>query len=172
MDIFIEEPEKEFHIREIAKLMGKSPTTISKYMRILEKKGLLLSKKMSNHILFKSNNENIQFKTLKKEHNLKKLISSGLIRYLEEKLNNPEAIIIFGSFNKGEDIHKSDIDITAVTPLKKELPLKKFENRLKHPIQLFLYSKKEINQMKIKNKELLNNIINGTIVSGFWEVFR
>lgn len=172
INLFIKEPEREFHIREIAKMTGKSPTTVSKYTNMLKKKGILLSKKMSNHILFKANTESIQFKALKKEHNIKEAISSGLIEYIEEELNNPEAIILFGSFAKGEDIPKSDMDIAVITPIKKELSLEKFENKLKHSIQLFLYSQKEIYQMKTKNKELLNNILNGITVYGFWEVFK
>ena len=170
--IFIEEPEKEFHVREIAKITGRSPTTISKYLNSMKKEGLLLSKKVSNHLFFRSRTDNIQYKMMKKDYNLKKIISSGLISYIEEHLNNPEAIILFGSFAKGEDIQKSDIDIAVISPIKKELSLEGFENKLKHNIQLFLFSKKDIDKMKTKNKELLNNIINGIVVNGFWEVFR
>lgn len=170
-ELFIKEPEREFHIREIAKIIKKSPTTVSKYAYELKKMGLLRSKNISNHILFKSNNENSQFKAIKRNYNLKNISSSGLTTHLEEELN-PEAIILFGSFAKGEDIPKSDIDIAIITPSKKESNLENFEKKLKHNIQLFLYSKKDIEEMKKKNKELLNNLINGTVIYGFWEVFR
>lgn len=172
INLFIKEPEREFHIREVAKLTGKSPTTVSKYTKMLKKKGILLSKKMSNHLLFKANTESMQFKALKKEQNIREAISSGLIEYIEEELNNPEAVILFGSFAKGENIPESDIDIAVITPIKKDLSLEKFENKLGHNIQLFLYSEKEIGQMKTKNKELLNNLLNGIIIRGFWEVFK
>jgi len=37
---------------------------------------------------------------------------------------------------------------------------------------LVIYSKSEIEKMKMKNKELLNNFINGIVLEGFWELFR
>jgi len=169
---FIEEPEREFYIRELAKISRKSPTTVSKYTHKLKKEGLLLSKKLSNHVFFKANSENINFRTLKREHNLRKLASSNLINFLEEKLNNPEAITLFGSFAKGEDIPESDIDILVITSVKKEIALGRFKRFLKRDIQLFLKSRKEIELMKKNNKELLNNFLNGAVVYGFWEVFR
>ena len=49
--------------------------------------------------------------------------------------------------------------------------LERFEKKLKHKIQLFLHSRKEIKTMKTKNKELLNNLVNGVVVYGFWEAF-
>ena len=41
LEIFIKEPEREFHVREIAKLLKKSPTTISKYLKTYESKKFL-----------------------------------------------------------------------------------------------------------------------------------
>jgi predicted nucleotidyltransferase len=167
----MEESEREFHIREMAKILNMSPTTISKKISFLTKENLIISKRMSNHLLFKANTENIKFKQLKKEYNFQKLITSGLIEHLENELNHPEAIILFGSFAKGEDIPRSDIDIFIVSPNKKEINLEKFEKNLRHNIQIFTHSKKEIETMKKTNKELLNNIINGTVILGYLEVF-
>lgn len=171
MEIFVENPEKEFHVRELAKLTDSSPTTVSKHCHNLKRKGLLLSRKMSNHLLFRANTDNVNFKSFKREYNLRKLVASGLVEFLEEELNNPEAIILFGSFAKGEDIPASDIDIFVVAPTKKTVRTDNFEKKLKHKIQLFLHSRKEIETMKAKNKELLNNLVNGTVVYGFWEAF-
>jgi predicted nucleotidyltransferase len=172
LKIFIKNPEREFHIREIAKIINKSPTTISKYISKLSKEGLILSKKMSNHLLVKANTENIEFKNKKRENNIESIFSSGLIEHLENKFNNPESIILFGSFAKGEDNINSDIDIFLISPIKKEIDLENFEKKLKRKIQIFIHSKKEIEKMKKTNKELLNNLINGKVLSGFWEVFR
>ena len=38
LNYFFENPEKEYYVRELAKLINKSPTTISKYLTNLEKK--------------------------------------------------------------------------------------------------------------------------------------
>lgn len=169
---FMENSEREFHIRELAKLMKKSPTTVSKYLDKLNKKGILKSRRKLNHLLFRADTENPFFKDLKLSHNVGKIRQSGLIDYLVEKFNNPEAVILFGSFAKAENIPRSDIDFLIVTPLKKEVRLQKFEKILGHGIQLFLHSNTELREMRTSNKNLLNNFVNGIILYGFWELFK
>ena len=171
LESFIREPEKEFHIRQISKLLKKSPTTISRYLKEFEKKGILNSEKKLGHLLFRANTENNNFKQLKLNYNLNLLYDSGLVDSLIKEFNHPEAIILFGSFAKAENILKSDIDLLIISPMKKELNLDKFEKKLGYKIQIFVHSNKEIAQMREKNKELLNNWINGIIIHGFWEVF-
>jgi len=169
MDItayFIKEPEREFHVRELAKLTKKSPSTISKYLKQLERNNILISEKKLNHLFFKANSENPSFKDQKLFYNIKIIRDSGLINHLKDKYD-PEAIILFGSFAKAENIERSDIDILIITPSKKEINLEKFEKKLKHKIQLFLHSKKD----KI-NKKLLNTFINGIKLEGYWEFFK
>lgn len=168
---FFNAPEREFHIRELAKITKKSPTTISKYLSSLKKRGVLISRKKLNHLLFKANTQSQYFKDMKLFFNIKMIRDSGLIEHLEEELNYPEAIVLFGSFRKSENIPSSDIDLFIITPSKKELNLQKFEKKLNHKIQLFTHSKSDIENMKTKNKELLNNWINGIVLYGFWEIF-
>jgi predicted nucleotidyltransferase len=172
LSYFIEEPEREFHVRELAQLTQKSPTTISKYLTQLKKKGLLLSTRKLHHLLFKAHTEHALFKIEKLAYHLKQLHSSGLISTLTDYYNHPEAIVLFGSFAKAESIPHSDIDLLIITPLKKEMPLAPFEKKLSHTIQLFLHSSAELQQLKIKNKELCNNMLNGITLEGFWEVLR
>ena len=169
---FIKEPEREFHIRELARINKKSPTTISKYLSKYGGKNILTAKRRLNHLLYKANLESPIFKQIKLFYNLRKLRESGLIDYLIGEFNNPEAIILFGSFRKAEDIPKSDIDLLIITPSNKEINLTRYEKLLNHKIQLFLCSHKKIDEMKTKNKELLNNFINGIVLEGFWEIFR
>lgn len=172
LEYFIREPEREFYVRELSKSLKKSPTTISKYLKTYEKKGVLKSKKKFNHLLFKADNEKRPFKLTKLNYNLEKLNESGIIDYLTEKYNHPEAMVLFGSFAKAEDIPSSDIDLLIIGPAKKETDLSQYEKKLGHSIQLFVHSSKEIEKLKETNKELMNNWLNGIVVYGFWEVFR
>ncbi len=172
LEFFIKEPEKEFHVRELSKLMKKSPTTISKYLKNYEKQGILKSKRKFNHLLFKSNAENMKFKLIKLNYNLNQLNNSGLISHLIEEFNYPEAIILFGSFAKAENIKSSDIDLFIISEIKKGENLEKYEKKLGHTIQLHIFSKKQVQEMKTKNKELLDNIINGITLYGFLELFK
>lgn len=172
MKLFFKEPEREFHIREISKIFKKSPTTISKYLFQYKKEGLLKAVNKLNHLLYRADTSSSLFKQAKLNYNIRILYESGLIDYLIEEFNNPESIIIFGSFAKAEDILSSDIDILIISPVKKELNLEKFEGKLGRKIQLFIHSSGDIEKMKKENKELLNNFINGIKIYGFWEVFK
>jgi len=168
INLFLENPEKDFHVREIARLVKKSPTTISKYLKEFSKKKILIQKKELNHLLFKANNENTEYKRLKINYSLKNINESGIIDFLEEEFNYPKAIVVFGSVAKGEDGEKSDLDLFILSSLKKDLNLKKFENKLNKKVQFFVHSKQDLKKL---NKELLNNICNGIVIYGHMEVF-
>jgi predicted nucleotidyltransferase len=172
LELFIKNPEKEFHVRGISKLVGKSPTTVSKYLKKLASDNILLLEKKFNHLLFRANVENKKYKREKLKYNLDLLNESGLVKFLEDQFNQPEAIVLFGSFAKAENGSKSDIDILVISPTEKEANLEKYEKILGFPIQLFVNSRKNIEKMKDKNKGLLNNFINGHVLSGRWEIFR
>ena len=171
LELFIENPEKEFHVRELARNLKLSPTTISNKLKRYTKERILFSDRKLNHLFFKANSENPRYRLIKLHHNLLTIENSGLINYLEEQFH-PNAIGLFGSFAKAENIPSSDIDLFVISSSKNELNLQKFEKYLKHKIQLFIFSKEEIQRMQDKNKELLNNLINGIIIRGFFELFK
>ncbi len=171
LKLFFENPEKDFHVREIARALRQSPSTISKLLTKLTKHETLISREEKKFKLFKSNTENKIYKETKLFYNILNIRQSGLIDYLINHYNHPSAIILFGSFRKAENIPSSDIDLFIQSSIKKESSLTEFENTLNHKIQLFVYSQKETELMKTKNKELLNNIINGIVLDGFLEVF-
>lgn len=168
LSYFFEEPNKEFYVREIANLLKKSPTTISKYLNQFMKQGILVSESKFGHLFFRAS-ENQKFKQEKLNFNLEKIRDSGILDFFEKELNYPDAIIVFGSFAKAENGKNSDLDFLVVTPVKKDLNFEKFEKKLGRNVQVFLYSKKQLSNLK--NKELLNSFINGIVLKGYMEVF-
>jgi hypothetical protein len=173
MDIisfFLEDPERKFHVREVARLSKQSPTTVSFKLKEFQKQGLLLSKEERNHLLYRANSESQKYKDMKFYHNLQLIRSSGVIGHLDDFFNHPPAIILFGSFRKSENAPFSDIDILIISAKKGEPDLRKFEVKLKHKIQLFVYSQKEFQGLPKKNRELFNSFINGFVLSGYLEV--
>ncbi len=169
LKIFFEEPEKEFHLREIARLTKKNPVTVKKHLEKAVKEKIILRKKERGLELYSSNTENIKYKNSKKIYNKLKLKLSGLLQFLDEKLNFP-IIILFGSYQRAEDNKNSDIDIFILTEIKKQLNLTKFEKTLNRNIQLHIMNQKQFNQNKKNNPELINTIINGSILQGFLEI--
>ena len=162
MEVFFENPSKEFHLRELSRLLKLSmPTIISatdklaKERLIIKEKGKVITKVMAN-------GKNIDFTRLKRLHNLEWIYKSSLVNHLSESYNNPKAVILFGSFSRGEDSEKSDIDIAVITNKRLNLDLPKYENILKRAINLH-----EVNLGKI-SKEFKANLLNGIVLEGSW----
>ncbi len=152
LELFYENPNQKFTIREISKITKIPRATAHRIIESLKKQELINKENSAN--------ENLLFKTKKINFFIEKIVSSGLIEEIINKLN-PSCIILFGSIRKGESIKESDIDLFAESQIKKGANLSKFEKKLKHKIQLFVES--DINKLQ---KNLFNNIINGIKLYG------
>ncbi len=161
--LFLENPEKEFHIREIARMLKIPKSTASFYVGKLCKSKLIVKKTQGIFPSFTANSSSEAYKLYKRHAALKQILDSGLLDFMEQELN-PKCIALFGSFAKAEYDLKSDIDI-FVQANEKKLDLSRFEKRLKHPINLFF--EPDLNKL---SPELLNNIINGVKLRGYLKV--
>ena len=94
-----------------------------------------------------------------------KIYESMLIDFLEDKFLGL-TIILFGSYSRGDDISKSDIDI-AIIGQKKEVDLKKFEKILFKKIILNFYP-----SFTDIHKNLKENLCNGILLSGGIELWE
>ena len=159
------EPEKWKHIREIARKSKVSPNSVRSYLTKEKKKGTISIKKQANMLTCRANIDNEAYKTQKRLYNLAKIYESGIIKHLDD-FYKPKAVVLFGSYNRGEDISTSDIDIAVITPIKKRPDLTKYKKLLKRNIELSLFTYKEISE------EFFNNLINGTVLKGFLKYER
>ncbi len=160
--IFLEEPNREFNVREAARILRISPATASKDLRNFVKQGLLKLRKERIFHLYMANTENDCYKDLKIFYNIKKIKDSGLIDALNKYYLKP-AIVLFGSASRGEDTETSDLDLVVVSEKTKEFPkLKKFEQKIRKKIQLFRVK----NIKELRNKHLVNNVLNGIVLQG------
>lgn len=156
LELFYEYPNKAFTIRDIAKKTKIPKSTVHKYVKELKTNNLVTDDNQASNSDF--------FKIKKTHHYIEKLMNSGFIDYLEKELN-PDAIILFGSFRKGESDYDSDIDIFIESDIKKEIKIKSFEKKLNHKIQLFV----ETDIHKLPDR-LFNNVINGIKLRGFVKI--
>jgi len=85
------------------------------------------------------------------------------LRKIAERYNI-EKIILFGSYAKGEETKKSDVDLIFIKNTKKrfldriDFFLKKISAFLKGEINLFVYTPEEFDEMK-KYSRFINNIL-------------
>ncbi|HOC97024.1 MAG TPA: nucleotidyltransferase domain-containing protein [Candidatus Pacearchaeota archaeon] len=167
---FFENPNEEFQIRELSRLLNINHTTIRQYLLKLVEEEVIEIKKGKPYDYFKAT-INKKFLNLKLFFNLEKLRKSKLIEEIEKDYDYP-TIILFGSYASATDDCKSDIDLFLLTEIKKEKDYSKFKNKLNREITLHIFSKSGFNLAKNKNPELLNNILNGITLSGKLEVFQ
>lgn len=164
---FFVNPNARLRVREIERILKLPLPSVIRYCRELEKEGILITQKIGNVVFYTADRTNENFLLEKKLYNIRSLYASGLVNLLKTGLSNP-SIIVFGSYSRGEDTEKSDIDLYIETPSKREIRLEQFEIKLKREIEIFRHR----NISEIKNKDLINNIVNGILLNGFVELLR
>ncbi|MBI2541963.1 nucleotidyltransferase domain-containing protein [Candidatus Woesearchaeota archaeon] len=160
--VFFDNPSREFHLRELSRILKLSMPTIISATDRLAKERLIIKEKGKVITKVFANRENIDFARLKRLHNLELIYRSGIIDCLSESYNQPKTIILFGSFSRGEDIEKSDIGIAVITSKRLNLDLSKYENILKKAISVH-----EVSLGKI-SEEFKANLLNGIVQEGSW----
>jgi predicted nucleotidyltransferase len=158
-NLIFKNPEKWIHIRGIARKLRLSPETVRKHLAVLKRQEIVEGRKEGNLLQFRANLENENYKHKKILHNLRAIYDSGIAGFLYEYYH-PKAIVLFGSYARGEDLSRSDIDIGIVTSNKKRPHLSGFEKRLARKINLSLFTRKEV------SNEFFTNIINGVVLKG------
>ncbi len=160
---FMEDNYRRISVREYARLQKISPPSASKFLKAMADEGLLRSEEERRHLYFYADRENNVFISLQRAYYLIILKESGLLEHIEKELVSP-TILLFGSLAKAEAKADSDIDLAVFTESEHRLDLQEFEKKLRRKIQVFTFRKKE----DVKNKMLLNNILNGFMVAGSW----
>ena len=77
-----------------------------------------------------------------------------------EKLG-PKAVVLFGSYQRGEDIEESDIDLIVLTKIRRDISLAGFEKNLDRKIHLTF-----VNSIDKIEKNLQKNVRNGWCIYG------
>ena len=151
---------ERFSQREIAQALKVSPTAVANAVKTLQAEGLITleATKTTNFISY--NRDSRQAIMLKKVENQKHLYASGLVDHLQEQLAGA-TVILFGSYAKGDDTIRSDIDIAVIGRKPKHLELQGFEKALCRTISINYYTTwSEI------HKHLRNNILSGIVLAG------
>ena len=167
--LIFDSPNKSFHIRELAKKTGLSTTAITgrHFLKDLERYGLIKVEKTDLATNIRANLESDAYSFYKKIFNLYLLERYGLIWTLKE-VYKPEAIILFGSFAKGEDTENSDIDILIVTQRKAAGIgdfIKQFEKEVNRKVNLHF-----LESVSSSTAEFKNALANGIVLHGYLKI--
>ena len=163
-------PEVEFSLTELAQSAEVSKSTTSRLLQRLSDHEIIKVENKGVVFRIRANIGKIQYTKRKIVHNLNLLYESGLVEFLDSAFGHSQAIILFGSFRKGDDISTSDIDIAVETLEDINTQtiivegIEKFEAALGKKVQILLFNRKKT------DVNVFNNIANGIVLSGFLEV--
>ena len=164
LEHFLINPTSEFHLRELSRKVKVSFPWVRKVVSELAKENLLIRKTEHGLVLVSANREHSMFRAVKRSYNLLALAKSGLMEKLVEEYQRPEAIVLFGSYSRGEDTEGSDIDLAVLTRKTIVADVSAFAKILRRKINIHELQKEKI------EKEFWNSLANGIVLHGFLEV--
>jgi predicted nucleotidyltransferase len=137
LKLFFNNPEQEFHLREISRRTNVVPHNVNKYAKDFVEEGLLIRREVGNMTLYRINSQSDLlfkiFEIFEVERKLNyfsenKKISRLLNEYISNlvRLTNREIqmVALFGSVARGEWTKGSDIDILFCSTTKNNRFLK------------------------------------------------
>ena len=113
MKIFLDNPTESFRLRELSRLGKISPPSIMNYLKEFEEQELVKKYEKRGIPFYQALRTDENFILYKKISVIYELNNSGLVEFLWQELS-PEAIILYGSYAKGESTENSDIDIFVI----------------------------------------------------------
>jgi predicted nucleotidyltransferase len=155
-------PDKQFYIREIAKIMNKSVGGTHKTLKSLKEMNFIKENKSGKNIYYQINQMNPSIKNFKIFMTINELTT--LVNKLKEI---SEKIILFGSCANGEDNDKSDIDLFVLTNEKGKVNKKILNTKFNRKIQAVVVNTGDLMKIKEKDKGFYQEINKGITL---WDV--
>ena len=128
LEVFVSDPAKEIHLREISRLSKASLNNVNNTLRQFVKDGLFKRREVSNMSFFKPNLDNedllklFEYLELKrkdefygKNKNIARLLEKYTTNVIDLSKRQIQLVVLFGSVARGEWVKGSDIDILAVS---------------------------------------------------------
>jgi len=166
--LFFRYPTRHFQLREISRQIGLSLPAVISHVQSLEREKLVKRERVGIYDSFRANMENETYKLYKKLDTLL-VLQKEVVPYIVKECSYPTAIVLFGSASKGEDVEESDIDLLILAK-EKSIDVSIWEEKLNRRFNILFLDENEIKQTK--EKEFLNNLVNGITLYGLWEVYE
>jgi predicted DNA-binding transcriptional regulator len=163
-------PTQEIGLTELAIKTSVAKTTAHTVIESLLKERFLSRKVVGKSWLLRCEPKHPYNFSKKILLHMEMIYQGGILTHIHSMIPHTRAIILFGSYRKGDDTEKSDMDI-AVEILGNYPPkilqagtLPAFGYRKDIPLTLYVFTRKKI------DPNLFANIANGIVLDGFLEV--
>ena len=159
--LYFTNPESEYYLRELERILGMPVAVIRKELTRLEKDGIFVSRKKANLVFYSVNKAYPLFEELKS------IISKtiGVTALLHDVLKNIKGIktvFIYGSFAKNSENSTSDIDLFVMGKVNENMlirEIRKIEGMLKREINYTLYTGDEFLSKKRKKDTFIVDLL-------------
>jgi len=169
LNLFFQNPDKNFYLREIARILGKekAPAIFKNALDNLVESGILIDERRGNMRFFKLNKNYHLFAELKS------IISKTL--GVESKLKNAvgklaglEYAFLFGSIAKNEENKDSDVDLLLVGKIDQDIlinEISRIEEEIGREINYHIFSRAEVEKNIKENNSFFVNIFFSPLIS-------
>ena len=168
----------EFHIRKMAKLIGKSHVSLLPHLRKFEKDKILTAKNIGRSRVYSLNMENNQVREFlslsEKKRTIEFLNKEFLIKKLyNEFINLQGCLILFGSYASETHTKESDIDLFYIGNIKKneKSSIKDFGRMYNRKVHLTNMTLKQFKEQLFEQNPLIKEVVKSHIILYNHDIF-
>lgn len=159
--LFFSNPDKEYYLREIAKLLNEEPGAIQNHLNSLSEEKILLDHRMANLRFFKLN------KNYPLYEEIKRIVSKTIgieakLKKLSNKFLGIEFAFIYGSIAKNAENSTSDIDLMIIGEVDEDKliqQINRLEEELKREINYTIYRRREFKKKLDEGNEFISEVM-------------
>lgn len=166
LELFIKNPYERYYLREMSRILGISPMTVKRALDLFVQERLLVREEFKNQILYKANMSSAAFKHLKTAYNLAWLEEKNIVDFLKEELPGLSSLVLYGSYAKGENDEKSDVDLLVISISPKKRTFRLMELIEKETSLLIFTPSEWVEQAKENRAFYIDVIIEGIVLYG------
>lgn len=157
--------DKEYHIRQLARIIDKSPILVQKELKNIENLGLLQHRKQGNMVLYSIEKNSAIIEDLKRIFLKTEGVGNELLKNLDK--SQIQYALIFGSFARGVETTKSDIDLMIIGDIEEKQLLRSIssvETKIGREVNIIHWTFDELLQKSKHQIPLLMEILKTNLI--------
>ncbi|MDO8537383.1 MAG: nucleotidyltransferase domain-containing protein [archaeon] len=163
IQVVLVDSSKSFSVRGLAREASLSPGSAGLSLNFMHKRGIVLLKIVGKTHQYRANLESPLCRQWKILFNLDKIADSKIVEELLKKFPQINSILLYGSFAKGTNDKKSDIDLLVIASKKSKTDLG-FVNKLGKEVNISIISLADWKKKALQDKVFYENVIFDSIV--------
>ena len=165
LELFLFYSEKNFYLREIARLTKENTNAVRRELKNLIDVGIIKREEKGNMIFYEINKTSPLYEPLKTIF----MRTESLGKHLKEALKNKNTkyVLVYGSFASGRETEKSDIDLLIISAIKQSDiidVISDFERKMLREVNYIIWTEKEFEKRIKENHHLLADIIKNPVI--------